>query len=72
VVTVALGAAIGAAGAAAIARLLTARVFGLSGADVALVVPAVAGLLAAAAIAAALPAARRAAGADPLEAMRAE
>jgi ABC-type antimicrobial peptide transport system permease subunit len=71
-VTIALGAAAGVAGAAGAARLLTTRVFGLSGQDVALVVPAVAGLLVAAAVVAALPSARQAAAADPLEAMRTE
>lgn len=69
---VAAGAGAGAAGAFLSGRLLTARAFGVADGDLATLVPVVAGVLALAAIAAAIPAARRAASVDPLEVMRSE
>lgn len=69
---VAAGAGAGAAGAFLSGRLLTARAFGVADGDLVTLVPVVAGVLALAAIAAAIPAARRAASVDPLEVMRSE
>jgi putative ABC transport system permease protein len=70
--TVSAGAAVGIAGAAGAAHLLTARVFGLAGADALFVVPLVALALAAAGVASSLPSARGAARSNPVDAMRAE
>ncbi|HUU34158.1 MAG TPA: FtsX-like permease family protein, partial [Vicinamibacterales bacterium] len=68
--TVAVGGAAGVAGAVGAAQLLQSYAFGVGGADVALVVPIVACLLIGAGVAAAVPPARTAAAASPLEAMR--
>jgi predicted permease len=70
--TSAIGAAGGIAAAVALARLLRAQLFGLDGGDATVIVPVVCALILVVAVAATLPAAIRAAGADPLVAMRAE
>jgi hypothetical protein len=54
------------------ARLLEAQLFGVHAADVVLLLPLVTAILLLVGIAASLPAARRAANADPLIAIRAE
>ncbi|MEZ5291085.1 MAG: ABC transporter permease [Vicinamibacterales bacterium] len=71
-VTVIAGTAAGTVGAFITGRLLASRAFGVADADLVTLVPLVAGLLAAAGVMAAVPAARAAATTDPLEAMRAE
>ena len=66
----AAGAAAGIAGSAIAARLLSAQLFGVATGDVVLLIPAITLLLLFAAVAAVLPAARRAARIDPLIAIR--
>ena len=70
--TAVLGAGAGVAAAAGVAQLLGAQLFGVGGADALIVVPGVCAAVLLAAVAAVLPAARRAAAADPLIAMRAD
>jgi predicted permease len=70
--TAIVGGAMGAAGSLATSRLLASQLFGVRPADVGVVVPVVGAVLMTIAVMATLPAARRAAGADPLVAIRAE
>lgn len=66
------GLAVGSAGAVAAARLVAAQLFGAQAWDAAIVIPATALAIGAAVAAATVPAALRAAGIDPLIAMRNE
>jgi putative ABC transport system permease protein len=70
--TMAAGGAAGVAGALLAVRVLTSRLFGVSSADIATVVPAIAALVLVTAALAVLPPARRASRVDPLIALRTE
>jgi putative ABC transport system permease protein len=70
--TMAAGGVAGVAGAFVAVRVLTSRLYGVSSADVAAVVPVVAALVLLTAICAVLPPARRASRVDPLVALRNE
>ena len=70
--TMATGGLVGVAGALLAVRVLSSRLFGVSPADIATVVPAIAALVLVTAALAVLPPARRAARVDPLVALRSE
>jgi predicted permease len=68
----AFGGAVGLIASAIVSRALRSHLFGVATSDAFWVIPAVAGAVLTAMLLAAVPAARRAAQADPLDAMRAE
>ena len=70
--TMAAGGAAGVAGALLAVRVLTSRLFGVSSADIATVIPAIAALVLVTAALAVFQPARRAARVDPLVALRSE